>query len=114
MLSGCTYPFDDYLPQSSAVTSNDGGADVRDAAPDTAVADTRGQDTRTEDTLREDTHVEDTFVPDTFTADTRVEDTFVPDTFVADTRIPDTKPSCVCVKWAGPMCKEWSPAGCGD
>lgn len=95
MLSGCTYPFEDYLPQSSAVTTNDTGAEVHDSA----VVDTRVPDASVRDTSTEDTFVEDTFEPDTY----------VPDTFVPT----DTGSTCTCLFWAGPNCKQWSPPGCG-
>ena len=84
-IGGCSYPFDDYLPQRPDA----GPATNATATPQTP----------------EDTGTVDSGVFET-AADTLTE----PDTFVAD----DSDASCECVKYAGAKCKEWSPPGCGE
>jgi hypothetical protein len=104
-LSGCTYAFEDYLPQAT-----DAGLTTNQDALTPVVVDTGI--TVLDSGIFETAPAVDTAVTiDTFVADTAVTmDTFVADTAVEDTSKPDT---CVCVKMAGINCKEWSPPGCG-
>jgi hypothetical protein len=97
-LSGCTYAFDEFLPQpTDAATVDSGVFQSADTFVDTSAADTAEA-------------ADDTFVAET------LDDTFVADTAVLDTAIADIGESdaCTCIKTAGPKCKEWSPPGCGD
>jgi hypothetical protein len=98
-ISGCTYAFDDYLPQKT-----DAGLSTnQDVTPDTEPVDSAVIE------VADDTRDEDTVV------DTYVTDTYVPDTLVADTVTTDAPvDACICVKFMGTKCREWSPPDCGE
>jgi hypothetical protein len=85
-IGGCSYPFDEYLPQRPDA----GPATNATATPQTPY------DTGGEDTSR-DSGVFETAI------DASVDE-------VAS----DSPTECTCVKYAGAKCKEWSPPGCGD
>jgi hypothetical protein len=128
VLTGCTYQFDDFLPRATdaglstnadaaANDRGDGGAVDGIVASDTfdGVADTEAADSSPADTFVVDTSVNDTLVAETLDApieDTAIEDSFSPDTAPADTYVPPD--ACVCVRYTGAKCREWSPPGCGD
>jgi hypothetical protein len=100
VLSGCTYAFEDYLPQATDA----GLITMKDASPrDGDIEESGSVDTGI--TIVDSGVFETAPVVDTFIAET-----VAPDTFVEDSSKPDT---CVCVKPAGINCKEWSPPGCG-
>ncbi|MBI2390855.1 MAG: hypothetical protein HYV09_14790 [Deltaproteobacteria bacterium] len=129
VIGGCTYPFDDYLPQKT-----DGGLATnarRDTAPDPAAPPDGGDEgagSEDETSAPRDSGVFDTAADASDPADAALAssaDTSAPadtfgDTFVAeDTFVPkdtaaEPKDACTCVKIAGGKCKEWSPPGCGD
>jgi hypothetical protein len=99
-IGGCTYPFDDYLPQKT-----DAGLSTN-AKPDTAPEpDTSPPlDSGVFETLADTTIDEDTEPADTYAADTYVEE---------DTANDAPADTCACVKYTGGKCREWSPPGCG-
>ena len=102
-LGGCTYAFDEYLPQKTDAglsTNHDATPEPRE---DTALVGEVARDSGTFEISVEDTR-------DTSPA----EDTFVADTFVADDTTPPPVDACACTKFVGGKCREWSPPGCGD
>lgn len=110
-MSGCTYAFDEYLPQrADAGIATNAKPGTTDPPADTAVTN--------EDDAREASPPLDSGVFETIAPDAFVEDTIVADTLVEEDTAPPPADApgdaCTCIKYTGGKCKEWSPPGCGS
>jgi len=103
-LGGCTYAFDDYLPQKTDAGLSTNADAPPEPSPDTEVEDDTLDASPPIDSGTFEIGEEDTAPPE----DTRMVDTLVAE----DSDAPvDT---CACTKYAGGKCREWSPPGCGE